>query len=45
MNPEHPKLKPFIRLQFTSLNVNDVALVVTAVHCMLMKYLQPTVGK
>ncbi len=22
MNPEHPKLKPFIHLQFTTLNVN-----------------------
>ncbi len=30
MNPGHPKLKPFIPLQFTSLNVNEVAPVVTA---------------
>lgn len=35
--PEQPNLKPFILLQFTTLNVNEVALVVTAVVCMLMK--------
>jgi len=36
MNTEHPNLKPFILLQFTTLNVNEVALVVTAVFCLLM---------
>ncbi len=35
MNPEHPKFKPFIYLQFTTLYVNEVAPVVTAVVCML----------
>uniref|UniRef100_A0A672L9X5 Ig-like domain-containing protein n=1 Tax=Sinocyclocheilus grahami TaxID=75366 RepID=A0A672L9X5_SINGR len=30
-SPEHPKLKPFIHLQFTTLTVNEVAPVVTAV--------------
>ncbi len=38
MNPEHPKFKPFIQLQFTTLNVNEVAPVVTAVVCMLIKF-------
>jgi len=37
LNTEHPNLKPFILLQFTTLNVNEVALVVTAVFCLLMK--------
>ncbi len=36
MNPEHPKFKPFIHFQFTTLHVNEVAPVVTAVVCMLM---------
>ncbi len=35
MNPEHPELKPFIQLQFTTLNVKEVAPVVTAVVCMV----------
>ncbi len=38
MNPEHPKLEAFIHLQFTTLNVNEVATVVTAVVCMLIKF-------
>ncbi len=38
MNPEHPKLKPFIPLRFTTLNVNEVAPVITAVVCMLIKF-------
>ncbi len=36
MNPEHPKFKPFIHFQFTTLHVYEVAPVVTAVVCMLM---------
>ncbi len=31
MNPEHPKIKPFIHLEFTTLNVNEVASVITSV--------------
>ncbi len=38
MNPKHPKPKPFIQLQFTTLNVNKVAPFVTAVVCMLIKF-------
>jgi len=36
LNPEHQDHKPFKLLQFTTLNVNEVALV-TAVVFMLMK--------
>ncbi len=43
MNSEHPKLKPFIHLQFTTLNVNEVAPVVIAVVCMLIKFWHPFV--
>ncbi len=38
MNPEHPKFKPFIHFQFTTLRVNEVAPVVTAVVSMLIKF-------
>ncbi len=38
MNTEHPKFKPFIHFQFTTLHVNEVAPVVTAVVCMLLKF-------
>jgi len=37
LNPEHQDNKPFKLLQFTTLNGNEVALVVTAVVFMLMK--------
>ncbi len=43
MNPEHPKFKPFIQLQFTTLHVNEVAPVITAVVCMLIKFGHPFV--
>ncbi len=43
MNPEHPKFKPFIHFQFTTLNVNEVAPVITAVVCMLIKFGHPFV--
>jgi len=43
MNLEHPKLNAFILLQFTTLNVNKVALIATAVVCMLIKLRHPIV--
>ncbi len=43
MNPEHPKFKPFIHFQFTTLHVNEVAPVVTAVVCMIIKFWHPFV--
>ncbi len=36
MNPEHPKFKPFIPFQFTTLHVSQVA--PAAVVCMLIKF-------
>ncbi len=38
MNPEHLTFKPFIHFQFTTLHVNEVTPVVTAVVCMLIKF-------
>ncbi len=35
---EHPKLKPFIHFQCNTLNVNEVAPVITAVVCMLTEF-------
>ncbi len=38
MNPIHHKIKSFIHFQFTTINVNEAAPVITAVVCMLIKF-------
>ncbi len=43
MNPENPKFETFIHFQFTTLHVKEVAPVVTAVVCMLIKFWHPFV--